>query len=68
MEISPSYTNSYCKKNIFSLLYLMVSTLKLGSPPELRTGMTETGLVALFMDLLRLMGRAGLSPAWNTNH
>ena len=45
-------------------LYLTWSTMKLGSPPPGRTGITETGLELLFMDLLLFTGSAGLSPTW----
>ena len=48
----------------FPSSYLTWSTMKLGSPPPGRTGITETGLVLLFMDLLLFMGSAGLSPTW----
>ena len=44
--------------------HLNCSTLKLDSPPEaeLSTGITETGFVPLFIDLLLFTGRAGFSP------
>ena len=48
----------------FHSSYLTWSTMKLGSPPPGRTGITETGLELLFIDLLLFMGSAGLSPTW----